>query len=84
MNQFQNWKKKETQQHSDTGSLNEPISELEKEGNTATQWFRYNSVSFNWEKIHAIISDKKNDPPKLTIKDEKVISSFENLTLLDL
>ena len=47
MNQFQNWKKKETQQHSDTGSLNEPISELEKEGNTATQWFRHNSVSFN-------------------------------------
>ena len=67
-----------------SSSLNELISELEKEGNIATQWFRDNSMIVNPEKFQAIIIDRKNqknNPQKLTI-DEKVITSSENVTLL--
>ena len=66
--------------------LNELTSELEKEGSIATQWFRDNSMIVNPEKFQAIILDgknQKNNPQKLTI-DEKVITSFENVTLLGL
>ena len=40
--------------------LNGLISELEKEGNIATQWFRDNSMIIDPEKFHAIIIDRKN------------------------
>ena len=69
-----------------SSSLNELISELEKEGSIATQWFRNNSVIVNPEKFQAIIIDRKNqknNPRKLMI-DEKVITSSENVTLLGL
>ena len=59
---------------------------LEKEGNTATQWFRENSMIANPEKFQAIIIDRKNqknNPQKLTI-NEKVITFSENATLLGL
>ena len=68
-----------------SSSLNELISELEKEGSIATQWFRDNSI-VNPEKFQAIIIDRKNqknNPQKLAI-DEKVITSSENITLLGL
>ena len=64
-----------------SSSLNELISELKKEGNIATQWFRDNSMNVNPEKFKAIIIDRKNqkfNPQKLTI-DEKVITSSENV-----
>ena len=67
-------------------SLNELTSELEKEGNIATQCFRDNSMIVNPEKFQTIIIDRKNqknNPQKLTI-DEKVITSSENVTLLGL
>ena len=38
-----------------SGSLNELTSELEKEGNVATQWFRDNSMIVNPEKFQGII-----------------------------
>ena len=63
-----------------SSSLNDLISELEKEGNIVTQWFR------KPEKFQAIIFDRKNqksNPQKLMI-DEKVITSSENVTLLGL
>ena len=69
-----------------SSSLNELISELEKEGNIATEWFRDNSMIVNPEKFQAIIIDRKNqknNPQKLTI-DKKVITSSENVTLLGL
>ena len=69
-----------------SSSLNGLISELEKEGNIATQWFRDNSMIVNPEKFQAIIIDRKNqknNPRKLMI-DEKVITSSENVTLLGL
>ena len=69
-----------------SSSLNEIISEFEKEGNIATQWFRDNSMIVNPEKFQAIIIDRKNqknNPQKLTI-DKKVITSSENVTLLGL
>ena len=69
-----------------SSSLNELISELEKEGSIATQSFRDNSMIVNPEKFQAIIIDRKNqknNPQKLTI-DEKVITSSENVTLLGL
>ena len=69
-----------------SSSLNELISELEKEGNIATQWFRDNSMIVNPEKFLAIIIDRKNqknNSQKLTV-DEKVTTSFENVTLLGL
>ena len=69
-----------------SSSLNELTSELEKEGNIATQWFIDNSIIVNPEKFQAIIIDRKNqknNPQKLTI-DEKVITSSENVTLLGL
>ena len=43
-----------------SSSLNELISESEKEGNIATQWFRDNSMIVNPEKFQAIIIDRKN------------------------
>ena len=58
-----------------SSSLNELTSELEKEGNIATHWFRDNSMIVNPEKFQAIIIDmknQKNNSQKLTI-DEKVI-----------
>ena len=64
-----------------SSSLNELISELEKEGNIATQSIRDNSMNVNPEKFQAIIMDRKNqkfNPQKLTI-DEKVIISSENV-----
>ena len=69
-----------------SSSLNELISELEKEASIATQWFRDNSMIVNPEKFQAIIIDRKNpknNSQKLTI-DEKVITSSENVTLLGL
>ena len=69
-----------------SSSLNELISELEKEGNIATQWFTDNSMVVNPEKFQAIIIDRKNqkhNPQKLTI-DKKVITSSENVALLGL
>ena len=69
-----------------SSSLNELISELEKEGNIAIQLLRDNSMIVNPEKFQAIIIDRKNqknNPQKLTI-DEKVITSSENVTLLRL
>ena len=69
-----------------SSSLNGLISELEKEGNIATQWFGDNSMIVNPEKFQAIIIDRKNqknNPQKLTI-DKKVITSSENVTLLGL
>ena len=69
-----------------SSSLNELISELEKEGSIATQWFRDNSMIVNPKNFQAIITDRKNqknNPQKLTI-DEKVITSSENVTLLGL
>ena len=69
-----------------SSQLNELISELEKEGNIATQWFRDNSMIVNPEKFQAIIIDRKNqknNPQKLTM-DEKVITFSENVTLLGL
>ena len=51
-----------------SSTLNELISELEKELNIATQWFRDNSMIVNLEKVQAIIIDKKNqknNPQKL-------------------
>ena len=69
-----------------SSSLNELTSELGKEGNIATQWFRDNSMIVNPEKLQAIIIDRKNqknNPQKLTI-DEKVITSSENVALLGL
>ena len=68
-----------------TELISELISELEKEGNVATQWFRDTSMIGNPEKIQAIIIDRKNqknNPQKLTI--EKVITYTENVTLLGL
>ena len=64
-----------------SSSLNELISELEKEGNIATQSFRDNSMNVNPEKFQGIIIDRKNqkfNTQKLTI-DEKVITSSENV-----
>ena len=69
-----------------SSSLNELISELEKEGSIATQSFRDNSMIVNPEKFQAIIIDRKNQKnnlQKLTI-DEKVITFSENVTLLGL
>ena len=69
-----------------SSSLNELISELEKEGNIATQWFRDNSMIVNPEKFQAITIDRKNqtfNPQKLTI-DERVITSFQNVLFLGL
>ena len=43
-----------------SSSLNELISESQKEGNIATQWFRHNSLIVNPEKFKAIIIDRKN------------------------
>ena len=63
-----------------SNSLNELISELEKEGNIATQWFRGNSMIVNPEKFQAIIIDRKNQKNN----PQKVIISSENVTLLDL
>ena len=66
--------------------LNDLISELEKEGNIATQWFRDNSMIVNTEKFQVIIivrKNQKNNPQKLMI-DKKVITSSENVTLLGL
>ena len=57
--------------------LNELISELEKEGNIATQWFRDNSMIVNPERFHPIITDRKNqknNPQKLTIDKNVIIS----------
>ena len=68
-----------------SSSLNGLISELKKEGNITTQWFRDNSMIVNPEKFQAIIIDRKNqkyNPQKLTIV-KKVITS-ENVTLLGL
>ena len=62
------------------------ISELEKEGNIATQWFRDNSMIVNPEKFQSIIIDRKNqnnNPQKLTI-DGKFITSTNSVTLLGL
>ena len=42
-----------------SSSLNELISELEKEGSIATQWFRDNSMIVNPEKFQAIIIGRK-------------------------
>ena len=69
-----------------SSSLNTLISELEKERNIATQWFRDNSMIVNPEKFQAIIIDrknKKNNPQTFTI-DKKVIPSSKNITLLGL
>ena len=69
-----------------SSSLNKLISELQKEGNIATQWFRDNSMIFKSERFQAIIPDRKNqnnNPQKLTI-DKEVIISSENVTLLGL
>ena len=43
-----------------SSSLNELISELEKEGNIATQWFKNSFMIVNPEKFQAIIIDRKN------------------------
>ena len=43
-----------------SSSRNELISELQKEGNIATQWFGHNSVIVNPEKFEAKIIDRKN------------------------
>ena len=43
-----------------SSSLNELISELEKEGNTTTQWFRDSYMIVNTKKFQAIIIDRKN------------------------
>ena len=51
-----------------SSSLNEQTSQLEKEGNIATQWFRDNFMIVNPEKFQAIIIDRKNqqnNPQKL-------------------
>ena len=69
-----------------SSSLNGLISELEKEGNIATKWFRDNSMIVNPGKFQAIIIDRKNqrnNPQKLTIY-KKIITSSENVTLLGL
>ena len=69
-----------------SSSVNELISELEKEGNIATRWFRDNSMIVNSKKFQAITIDRKtqkHNPQKLTI-DEKFITSSENVTLLGL
>ena len=58
-----------------SSSLNDLISELEKEGNIVTQWFRDNSMIVNPGKFQVIIIDRKNqknNPQKLTI-DKKVL-----------
>ena len=74
-----------------SSSLNELISELEQEGNIATQRFRDNSMIANPDSDNSKVSDnnnwleepKNNIPQKLTI-NEKVITSSENVTLLGL
>ena len=69
-----------------SSSLNKLISELRKEGNIATQWFRDNSMIVKPEKFQAIIPDTKNqnnNPQKITI-DTKVVISSENVILLGL
>ena len=48
-----------------SSSLNGLISELEKEGNIAAQWFRDNSMIVNPGKFQAIIIDRKNQKNNL-------------------
>ena len=43
-----------------SSSLNELISELEKERNIGTQWFRDNFMTVNPGKFQAITIDRKN------------------------
>ena len=67
-----------------SSSLNELISELEKEGNTTTQWFRDSSMIVNPKKYQAIIIDRKNK--KIILKSlqqiKKSYNSSENVALL--
>ena len=66
-----------------SSSLNELNSELKKEGNIVTPWFRDNSMTVNQEKFHAIITDRKNqknNPQKLLLDE----TSSENVTSLGL
>ena len=66
-----------------SSSLNELNSELKKEGNIVTPWFRDNSMNVNQEKFHAIITDRKNqkNSPQKLLLDE---ASSENVTSLGL
>ena len=69
-----------------SNDLNDLLMKLESEGNTATQWFKNNSMIVNPEKFQAIIIDRKNqinNPQKLTINN-KTITSSNNVTLLGL